>query len=499
MSGTLTVWRAAQLVGVARRALQAQVRAGELALYDGQIAISDLLRLYPQTNIEDSGMLERVLRIKDESFGKRIRERVLPTQEVLAQRLFGQTQELADVRRHLQQYHRLVVDLQARIRALAAASTGNCEGVDARECLRELEQQLSQGLSEVLAMESVDPLTVMDEMLKVVSARVKVRPSGREFLVEGHATLLQAGLLAGINLNYGCGNGGCGLCKARVVAGETIKIRNHDYPLSETEKLQGHILLCSHTAASSEVMIETLEARGPQDMPPQQIVTKVRAVTPLAADTLLLHLQTPRTNRLRFLAGQSITLGFTSGGTDVHATYPVASCPCDDRNLHLYIARNADDACATALFAGAVKAGDAVTVWGPSGDFVLAEGRRPLVFAACDTAFAPAKSLIEHAMAVDAAPTIALYWLATRADGHFLTNQCRAWSSALDQFEYALYTDGNAAEGARRIADAMHIELLDIQCDFYLAGPADFVATLQDELRLGGVPAGQIFTYTADA
>jgi CDP-4-dehydro-6-deoxyglucose reductase len=495
VSGTLTVWRAAQLVGVARRTLQAQVRAGELALYDGQIAISELLRLYPQTNIEDSGMLERVLRIKDESFGKRIRERVLPTQEVLAQRLFGQTQELADVRRHLQQYHRLVVDLQAQIRTLAAASPGG----DARDRLGELEQRLSQGLSEVLAMESVDPLTVMDEMLKVVSARVKVRPSGREFLVEGHATLLQAGLLAGINLNYGCGNGGCGLCKARVVAGETIKIRNHDYPLSETEKLQGHVLLCSHTAASSEVMIETLEARGPQDMPPQQIVTKVRAVAPLAADTLLLHLQTPRTNRLRFLAGQSITLGLMSGGADVHATYPVASCPCDDRNLHLYIARNADDACAAALFAGAANAGDAVTVWGPSGDFVLAEGRRPLVFAACDTAFAPAKSLIEHAMAVDAAPSIALYWLATRADGHFLTNQCRAWSSALDQFEYALYTDDDATAGARRIADAMHIDLLDIQCDFYLAGPAEFVGTLQYELREAGVPANQIFTYTADA
>ena len=495
MSGTVTVWRAAQLVGVARSELQAQVRAGVLALCDGQVALGDLLRLYPQTRLEDSGMLERVMRIKDESFGKRIRERVLPTQEVLAQRLFSQTQELADVRRHLQQYHRLVIDLQASIRALVA------EAPDAAALsrFRELDQRLSQGLSEVLAMESVDPLTVMDEMLKVVSARVTVRPSGREFLVEGHATLLQAGLLAGINLNYGCGNGGCGLCKARVVAGETIKVRNHDYPLSETEKLQGHILLCAHTAASSEVMIETLEARGPQDMPSQQIVTKVRAVTPLAPDTMLLHLQTPRTNRLRFLAGQSITLGLATSGEDIHATYPVASCPCDDRNLHLYSARRADDACAAALFAGAVKPGDDVTVWGPSGTFVLDESRRPLVFAACDTAFAPAKSLIEHALAVDAAPSISLYWLATRADGHFLTNQCRAWSAALDQFEYALYTDADAAAGARQIASAMHVDLMDIQCDFYLAGPDAFITTLHDKLRAAGVPAGQIFAYTAES
>ena len=236
MSGTVTVWRAAQLVGVARSQLQAHVRAGELSLSDGQVAIDDLLRLYPQTTLEDTGMLERVLRIKDESFGKRLRERVLPSQEVLAQRLFGQTQELADVRRHLQQYHRLVIDVQTHIRTLANESSD----IATRAKFKELDQHLSKGLSEVLAMESVDPLTVMDEMLKVVSARVTVRPSGHEFIVEGHDTLLQAGLKAGLKLNYGCGNGTCGLCKARVVAGDTVKVQHHDYSLSESEKSQGH-------------------------------------------------------------------------------------------------------------------------------------------------------------------------------------------------------------------------------------------------------------------
>ena len=497
MSGTVTIWRAAQLVGVARGALQAQVRSGELTLSDGRVAIDDLLRLYPQTNLEDHGMLERVLRIKDESFGKRVRERVLPSQEVLAQRLFGQTQELADVRRHLQQYHRLVVSVQEAIRAHAAAATVETTA-DARAPFKALDQLLSKGLSEVLAMESVDPLTVMDEMLKVMSARVKVRPSGHEFVVDGHDTLLQAGLKAGLKLNYGCGNGTCGLCKARVVAGETVKVQHHDYSLSESEKSQGHVLLCAHTAASSEVMIETLEAHGPKDMPEQQINTKVRAITSLAPDTLLLHLQTPRTDRLRFLAGQSISLGLTSTDNFECSTYPVASCPCDDRNLHLYIARNPDDAFATALFSGAVKPGETVTVWGPSGEFVHVESSRPLVFVACDTAFAPARSLIEHAMAVDVAPTISLYWLATRSDGHFLANQCRAWSAALDQFEHTLYTDADAVAGARQIAAAMRVDLLVIQCDFYLAGPAGFVATLEEELRAGGVPGSQIFTYSTD-
>lgn len=486
MAHWLTVWRAAQLLGLSRGVLQKRVREGELQLSDGLVSTEELLRVYPEATLEQFGALERVTGIKEQAFGRRMRERVLPSQEVLAQRLFAQSQELADLRRHLQRYHALVIDLQARIRTLAADSR------DSRVC--DLRNFIEKGLAAVLAMESADVFSVMDDMLKVMSAKVSVRPSGREFYVEGHDTLLQAGLSAGLRLNYGCGNGTCGLCKARVVSGEVAKVQAYDYPLSEAEKLQGYTLLCAHTAASSDLVIETLEARDPKDIPEQQIVARVRAVTSLAKETALLHLQTPRTNRLRFLAGQSVTLGVVSAQDDVHATYPIASCPCDDRNLHFYIARDGtEDVFAQRLFAGSLKPGDAVTVWGPEGDFVLAEGERPLVFAACDTAFAPVKSLIEHAIAIDAAESVSLYWLATRADGHFLANQCRAWTEALDQFDYTLHTDTDAARGARHLTRAMQADLFVAQCDFYLAGPEEFVETVALALREAGVAQGQIF------
>ena len=116
MAQWLTVWRAAQLVGVSRGALQQRIRDGELQLADdGRVPTDALLKLYPQARIEETGMLERVARIKDESFGRRVRERLLPSQEVLAQRLFAQTQELADLRRHLERYHGLVMELRERI------------------------------------------------------------------------------------------------------------------------------------------------------------------------------------------------------------------------------------------------------------------------------------------------------------------------------------------------------------------------------------------------
>lgn len=482
MAHWLTIWRAAQLLGVPRGVLQQRVRAGEIELADGLVSTEVLLRLYPQAQFEAEGIAERVVRIRDEAFGRRLRERVLPSQEVLAQRLFRQGQELADAQRHLQRYHELVVALREQLGALA----GDAPGVAA------VHRSLNDGLARVLATEPVDLLDVMDDVLKVMSAQVTLKPSGHQFTVEGHETLLQAGLRAGLKLNYGCGNGTCGMCKVRLIHGQVARSMASDYAMSEPEKAQGYLLSCAHTAASPELTLETLEAGGPGDIPPQEIVTSVRAVRELAPDTRLVHLQTPRTHRLRFLAGQSVTLGLARGD-GVRATLPIASCPCDDRNLHFFVAREDPGAFAQQVFSGALAPGDAVSLWGPMGDFVLADGQRPLVFVASDTGFAPVKSLIEHALSLDAAPSLALFWLATRADGHFLANQCRAWSEALDLFEYTLLHDGEPAAGAKQVVDAIRADLFDIDCDFYVAGAADFVDTVRDELRQAGVPAAQVF------
>ncbi len=488
MSHQVSVWRAAQLVGVARGVLQQQVRDGSLLINDGMVSTETLLALYPSAKFEESGLLERVAQIRDEAFGKRVRERLLPSQEVLAQRLFAQSQELGDVRRHLQRYHELVIALQKAIREQQA-------GRPLDVAWQALERQVTRGLATVLATDAVDLLEVMDDMLKIMTAQVTVHPSGHQFVVEGHSNLLQSGLHAGLKFNYGCGNGSCGMCKVRVISGDVVKTQHFDYALSETEKSQGYTLMCCHTAASSELILEMLEAVGPQDIPEQEIVAKVRAVTVLAPDTCLLQLQTPRTHRLRFLAGQAVSLGCAvPGQADAHTTYSIASCPCDDRNLLFFVARDDADPLACQVFSGNLVTGSPVTVRGPGGVFVLSEGHRPLVFAACDLGFAPVKSLIEHALALDAVPSLSLFWLAMRADGHFQSNQCRAWSEALDNFEYELVTSTDVIAGAKQIALAMRADLFDINCDFYLSGPAEFVNTLTEDLRAAGVPSAQLFS-----
>jgi CDP-4-dehydro-6-deoxyglucose reductase, E3 len=470
----LSISRAAQLLGMTRASLQQRIRDGELASFDGQVAVEELHRAYPDLNLGDSGAFERVREIKEQAFGRRIRERALPSQEILAQRIFHQSEELEELRRHLQQYHALLDSLRERLESQAPTLLRDA-----------VLKQIDDGLGAILASEGDAPLTamtVMQSALKMVSAQVTVRPSGHEFIVEGNDCLLQSGLKAGLRLNYGCGSGNCGLCKARLISGEVRQMAPADYPLSEAERASGHILTCV-CAPVTDLVIETLEAAGPADIPAQELVATVRAIQPLgggaAAKTLLLHLQTPRSNRLRFLAGQSVTLGARIGQHDFTATWPIASCPCDDRNLHFHVPRSAAESepLARALFDGHLKAGDAINLRGPLGDFTLdPDSRRPLVLFAADTGFAPVKSLIEHALAVDNTDTFGLAWLAAEG-AHYLDNQCRMWRDAFDRFHYLpLAGDAAAAAEADRLVAAARgaFDFLD-DADIFVAGPAAFV------------------------
>jgi len=67
-------------------------------------------------------------------------------------------------------------------------------------------------------------------------------------------------------------------------------------------------------------------------------------------------------------------------------------------------------------------------------------------------------------LSLDAAPSISLFWLATRPDGHFMANQCRARSEALDPFEYTLSTHDDAATG-QALADIIIGLANQVECD----------------------------------
>ena len=105
-------------------------------------------------------------------------------------------------------------------------------------------------------------------------------------------------------------------------------------------------------------------------------------------------------------------------------------------NIQFHIKGNPDSAFTTYLF-NKLQSNDNITIEGPSGHFVLKENSsRPILFIAFNEGFSPVKSLIEHAMTLEAAEFIHLFWIVSDNNKHYLHNVCRAWTDALDDFRY---------------------------------------------------------------
>ena len=319
--------------------------------------------------------------------------------------------------------------------------------------------------------------------------KISLLPSHAHFEINATDTILEGALRAGLAINYGCSNGNCGLCKARIVSGSAEKVRQQDFVVPDAEKGQGYFLLCSHTA-TSDMEIEAEVANRPADIQFQEIEARVKTIQPLTDKVRLLHLQTPRTNRLRFLAGQNVALAID----DDSGSYAIASCPCDDRNLQFHIRDIADNPFARRVF-NDLRVGETVSVYGPAGEFVLRQDlQRPLLLLACNSGFAPLKSLVEHAFSLEIAEDVHLYWLSTVKGGHYMSNWCRSWADALDNFKYHEISAESLQEpNPHRVLAQITADHLDMtQFDVYVSGPTLFVEKAQEALLQRGVPPAQL-------
>ncbi len=325
-----------------------------------------------------------------------------------------------------------------------------------------------------------------------MAAHIKIQPSNHEFWLEGNDTILDAGVRAGLALNYGCVNGNCGLCKARIISGKVKKTQHHDYVFSEAEKNRDYVLMCSCTAVT-DVVLEALEASSENDIPAQKVLTKIKRIERATDNILILHIQTPRIQRLRFLAGQSVTLSLDNKtGTD----FPIASCPCDDRNLLFHIPCDSNNPAVQAFVQALIhnnKKGDAVTVTGPHGHFLFNENsRRAQLYLAYGTGFSPIKSLIEHAMALEIPAAMDLFWVVDKKENLYMNNLCRSWDDALDNFNYHPVINTDAVEYL--LKKHGNLETVDV----YIAGSETLTKCASEKLLAAGLPDAQLTVSSVD-
>lgn len=330
-----------------------------------------------------------------------------------------------------------------------------------------------------------------------MTAKVHLLPSDHEFSAEPGETLLEAALRSGLSIRYSCNSGGCGKCRARLVSGQLAEVAHHDYVFCQRDRDAGQFLLCRATA-TSDLVLEAVEARGVADVPVQQLTTQVIKLVRLCDNVMDVHLRTPRSNTLWFLAGQHVRLGMK--GVESR-NKSIASCPCNGMVLQFHVRNTPGDPFAEHVF-NKLKVRDSVDVEGPFGDFVLdEESTRPIIFVAFETGFAPIKSLIEHAISLEMNQPMRLYWVAREAQDHYLANYCRAWHDALDDFDFIEITGDAAAEertsaeqavlvGATRLL-ADHPDLSGF--DVYINGPDTMFAGMCSALLTNGLPPERLF------
>ena len=321
-------------------------------------------------------------------------------------------------------------------------------------------------------------------------------PSGKEFVAQEAESVLDAALRSGISVSHSCNNGTCGECKAHLLTGQVNQLNGQDYRFSEADKQQNPILLCNVSAAT-DLEIEVNEANAAQDIPVQRIAARVEKLERLSDSIMIVHVRTPRTQTLHFLAGQHVSL-------EVAGILPrnksIASCPCNAMRLQFHVLHVPDDPFSEYVFTK-LKVSDTVTINGPMGEFLLdEESKRPIIFFAYETGFGPVKSIIEHAISLDLQQPMHLYWLAREGE-FYLGNYCRSWEDAIDNFKYTPVTIQNGDGGndpfyhpeiaaknfvlAGQRIDADHPDLSGFDC--YLSGPESTMQPLIEQLEVNGL------------
>ncbi len=268
------------------------------------------------------------------------------------------------------------------------------------------------------------------------SYTIELAPSGKQFTANAGETILEAGLRQHLVLPYGCRDGACGTCKARILAGTLEQGAHGENALSAEEAAQGYALLCG-AKPTSDLRIRARVLEAVADITVRKMPSRIAAIEHVAPDVAVLRLKLPASERLDFLAGQYIELILRDG---TRRPYSMAVAPEHAEQLELHIRHMPGGRFTDALFGRsepAVRERDILRFEGPLGTFFLREdSERAIVFVASGTGFAPIKAIIEHAREAGIRRPMTLYWGGRRPADLYMDALCRRWDAENAGFAY---------------------------------------------------------------
>lgn len=212
----------------------------------------------------------------------------------------------------------------------------------------------------------------------------------------------------GITLEYSCRTGRCGVCKARVLSGETEAFKG-ELSLSDGERNAGYILTCCRYAQSDvELDIEDVGAIG--DIVVRTMPCRIDVIEKLSEDVVKITLRLPPNSKFSYVAGQYLDV---IGGGGIRRSYSIANSCREDEKLELHI-REVQSGVMSRYWFSEAKANDLLRLEGPLGTFSLREkDSKNIVFLATGTGIAPVKAMLEQILSSPALATdkkIYIYW-----------------------------------------------------------------------------------------
>lgn len=262
------------------------------------------------------------------------------------------------------------------------------------------------------------------------SHQVRVEPSGRVFAASADDTLLASALRQGVMLPHQCGDGACGHCKIRCLAGHVAHPAGAALAILPEERAQGLILACQ-ARARSDLVLHSERVGQEAAFAVREVPARVLSLVRLAPDVMRLGLQHAG-EPLGFHAGQHLRLSLRDGTT---RAYSLAHAPVTEqgvsRELELHIRHMPAGRFSGQVF-GSMKVRDMLRVSGPWGGFRLNEpSGKPIVFLASGTGFAPIKAMLEHMRWRGIQRPAHLYWGGRRRADLYLMDwvreQAQAW------------------------------------------------------------------------
>ena len=180
--------------------------------------------------------------------------------------------------------------------------------------------------------------------------------------------------------------------------------------LSQAEQADRQVLYCQTRPRSDlEIAPKSIEKADP--FARKTLTARVFRMKRLADDVMLVHLRYPAGERVRFKAGQYVSIIWDN---DENRDFSMANPPSESDGIQLHVRLVQDGSFTTHVFEK-MKVGDHLRVKVPLGSFTLRESDKPILFVAGGTGFAPMQSMIEDMAAKGIQRDMTLYWGRTAA------------------------------------------------------------------------------------